>query len=107
MTFHSETTGGSEPSTIRVRLVAIALVLFIVSSLLSKSRVKGSNLPICNRKFLFEPSLFAKIRWALSARRILDEAYEKVGLALPKIGASLKCFSTKELCIESTGEILN
>lgn len=54
----------------------VSLVLLTLYSLNSLAR--GEALPVVNRSFPFEPSLFRRWRWALNAKKILDDAWTKV-----------------------------
>ena len=61
----------------------ILCVLFVIL----KSLFDGSKdeLPVVNRKFALEPSVFARFRWMFRSEKILDAAYNKVsstGLAI-------------------------
>lgn len=62
-------------------LVAAFFCLFILLLLLALKRPKyvvSEQLPLINRRFDWEPRLFARLRWALFAREILEVGYRKV-----------------------------
>ncbi|RYC60778.1 hypothetical protein CHU98_g5412 [Xylaria longipes] len=55
--------------------VAIGAILF--ASLLYYSTLRGRDLAVVNRRFPWEPSFFARLRWSLGALSILDNADKK------------------------------
>lgn len=58
------------------------IILFLMHVLLHLSTY-NDGLPIVNRRFAFEPRVFARIRWATKSRDILKTANEKVSWVVP------------------------
>ncbi|ORY11854.1 cytochrome P450 [Clohesyomyces aquaticus] len=59
------------------RLVLAFSFLAVFVYILYRSSKYDDNYPIVNRKYAFEPSMFARLRWAVNSQKILDDAYEK------------------------------
>lgn len=59
-----------------VALFLVALPLFYC---FSHDKTYNDALPVVNRYFSREPHALARLRWAVRARKILDNAHQKVG----------------------------
>lgn len=57
-------------------LLFFSIFMLVYVSILLMADDDG--LPIVNRRFFFEPRVFARFRWAVNARSILKEANDKV-----------------------------
>lgn len=60
-------------------LVALFLVALPLFYCFSHDKTYHDALPVVNRYFSREPHALSRLRWAVRARKILDNAHEKVG----------------------------
>ena len=60
-------------------LVALLLVALPILYCLSHDKTYNDALPVVNRYFSREPHALSRLRWAVRARKILDNAHQKVG----------------------------
>lgn len=67
---------GSTLSVYKLLLVSLFTLLFVYLVCTDKSY--DDHLPIVNRLFAREPHFLSRLRWALWARRILDNAHKEV-----------------------------
>ena len=71
-----DSVGGSQ-SLFKI-LVLSTLMLLTLLYLLREEKDYDDGLPVVNRLFSREPHFFSRLRWAVWARNILDNAHEKV-----------------------------
>lgn len=59
-----------------LELSLVFLILYLFTS--SAFRYRRDGIPVVNRTCLFEPDIFARLRWAFNAKGILDYGHKKV-----------------------------
>lgn len=57
----------------------LILVILPILFCFSHDKAYEDGLPVVNRSFSREPHFLSRVRWAVRARKILNNAYHKVG----------------------------
>ena len=70
----------SEPRSAILGFSLLSLLLISLQAFSTRPVPENKGFPVANRSFAQEPPILALLRWAVKARRILDDAYKRVGI---------------------------